>query len=75
VNILLEVKENDEHALDFALHLSRLFGHGELGLSVYGSRFLQDLMYIRCRIQCEIASGHTQFQIKGRKNQHVHPAV
>jgi hypothetical protein len=33
------MKENDEHALDFALHLSRLcFGLGEFGLSVYGSK-------------------------------------
>jgi hypothetical protein len=32
VNNLLEVKENDENALGFALHLSHLFGLGELGL-------------------------------------------
>jgi hypothetical protein len=28
----LDVKANDEHALDFTLHLSRLFGLGEFGL-------------------------------------------
>jgi hypothetical protein len=39
-NNLLEVKENYEHALDFAPHLSRFFGLGEFGLSVYGSCFL-----------------------------------
>jgi hypothetical protein len=36
VNNSLDVKENNEHALDFALHLSRFFGLGEFGLSVYG---------------------------------------
>jgi hypothetical protein len=33
----LHVKENYEHALDFALHLSRYFGLSKLGRSVYGS--------------------------------------
>jgi hypothetical protein len=36
VNNLLEVKENDEHALDFALYQSHLFGLNEYGLSMYG---------------------------------------
>jgi hypothetical protein len=40
VNNPFDVKENDEHATDFALHLSRLFGLGEFELSVYGSCFL-----------------------------------
>jgi hypothetical protein len=39
MNNLLVAKENYEHALDFALHLSHLFGR-EFGLSVYGSCFL-----------------------------------
>jgi hypothetical protein len=39
MNNWLDVKENDENAaLDFALHLSRLlFGLGEVQLSMYGS--------------------------------------
>jgi hypothetical protein len=33
----LDVKENNEHAIDFALHLSRLsFVLGEFGLTVHG---------------------------------------
>jgi hypothetical protein len=40
VNYLLDVTENDEHALDFALHLYRLSGLGESGHSVYSSTFL-----------------------------------
>jgi hypothetical protein len=41
VNNPLDGKENDEHALGFALHLSSLFfGLNEFGLSVYGSCFL-----------------------------------
>jgi hypothetical protein len=40
VNNVLDVKRNDELALDFALHLSRIFRLGEFGLSVYGSCFL-----------------------------------
>jgi hypothetical protein len=41
VNNTLDIKENDEHTLDFVLHLPRLFfGLGEFGLSVYGSCFL-----------------------------------
>jgi hypothetical protein len=50
VNNPLDVKENDEHVLDFALHLSRFFfffsGLCEFGLSVYGSspsQFFRDL--------------------------------
>jgi hypothetical protein len=39
MNNLLDAKVNDEYALDFALHLSRFFGLGEFGLSVYGSCF------------------------------------
>jgi hypothetical protein len=37
MNNLLDVKENCEHALIFALHLS--LGHGEFGFSVYISCF------------------------------------
>jgi hypothetical protein len=33
----LDVKENDEDALDFALHLSHLFSLSKSGLSMYGS--------------------------------------
>jgi hypothetical protein len=41
MNNPLDVKENDEHAIDFALHLSRLlFGLSEFEFSVYGSSFL-----------------------------------
>jgi hypothetical protein len=40
VNNHVDVKENDERALDFALHLSHFLGLGEFGLSVYGSCFL-----------------------------------
>jgi hypothetical protein len=36
VNNLFDVKQNDEHDLDFALHLPTLFGVGEFGFSVYG---------------------------------------
>jgi hypothetical protein len=32
VNNPRDVKENDEHALDFALHLSRILGLSEFGL-------------------------------------------
>jgi hypothetical protein len=39
-----DIKQNDEHAIEFALHLSRLFffspGLGEFGRSLYGSCFL-----------------------------------
>jgi hypothetical protein len=41
VNNPIYVKENEKHALDFALHLARLFsGLGDFGLSVYGSYVL-----------------------------------
>jgi hypothetical protein len=40
VNNTSDVKENDEHTLDFALHLSPLFGLIEFVLYVYGSCFL-----------------------------------
>jgi hypothetical protein len=40
VNSHLDVEENYEHALGFALHLSRFSGLGEFGLSVYGSGYL-----------------------------------
>jgi hypothetical protein len=30
-------EENNEHALDFALHISRFVGLGAFGFSVYGS--------------------------------------
>jgi hypothetical protein len=36
----LDVKENDDHALDFTFHLYHLFSLCEFGLSVYGSCFL-----------------------------------
>jgi hypothetical protein len=40
VNDPLDIKENDEHPLDFALLLSHFFlGLGEFGLSVYSSCF------------------------------------
>jgi hypothetical protein len=37
---LFDAKENDEHALDVASHLSRSFGLDEIVLSVYSSCFL-----------------------------------
>jgi hypothetical protein len=40
VNISLDIKENYEYALEFALHLSRFFGLSEFALSLYGSCFL-----------------------------------
>jgi hypothetical protein len=42
MNNPLDVKENDGHDLDFALHLSYLFFvcFREFGLSMYGSCFL-----------------------------------
>jgi hypothetical protein len=40
VNNPVDVKENDEHAFDFALRLSRHFGLFEFGLSVNGSCFV-----------------------------------
>jgi hypothetical protein len=40
VNNPLDVKENDEHAVGFALPLFRFFGLGDFGLSFYGSCFL-----------------------------------
>jgi hypothetical protein len=40
VNNLLAVRENDENAIDFTLHLLSLFGLVEFGLSVYGSCYL-----------------------------------
>jgi hypothetical protein len=40
VNNVLDVKENDEHVLDFTLFPSCLFGLGEFGFSVYGSCIL-----------------------------------
>jgi hypothetical protein len=40
VNNPLYVKENDEHALDFALHLYTIFRLGEFGFFVYCSCFL-----------------------------------
>jgi hypothetical protein len=37
----LDVKENDKHAIDFSLRLSRLFlGRGEFRVFEYGSCFL-----------------------------------
>jgi hypothetical protein len=43
----LDVKENVEHALDFALHLSHFFGLGEFGLAIltplYSSCFLPQM--------------------------------
>jgi hypothetical protein len=44
VNNPIDVKENYEHALGFALHLSRLFGLGEFGLSMYGSCFSPQML-------------------------------
>jgi hypothetical protein len=40
VNNLVHVKDDDEHALDFALPCLAYFGLGEFELSVYGSCFL-----------------------------------
>jgi hypothetical protein len=41
MNNPLDVKENYEHALGFALHLSRIFfGLWEFGHSMHGSCFL-----------------------------------
>jgi hypothetical protein len=37
VNNTLAVKDNDKHALDFALHLSRHFPVCDIGLLVFGS--------------------------------------
>jgi hypothetical protein len=40
----LDVKENDEHALDFAFHLSSFIGLGEFGLSVQAHAFFPKLL-------------------------------
>jgi hypothetical protein len=40
VNNSLDVKEDDVHVLDFALHRLAFLGLGEFGLSVYGSCLL-----------------------------------
>jgi hypothetical protein len=37
VNNALDIKENDEHALGFTLHVSPFSVLGEFGLSAYGS--------------------------------------
>jgi hypothetical protein len=68
-----DVKENDEHALDFALHLSRLFGLGEFprtapaffsglsnhcqGLRRTFPRFAKSLTLFLCQFHREIALG------------------
>jgi hypothetical protein len=45
VNNRFDVKENYEHALEFALHLSGLsFGVSEFGPSGYGSCFLPETL-------------------------------
>jgi hypothetical protein len=53
----LDVKENDEQALDFALHLCRLIGSARVSVALF-SRFAQNLTLFLCRILHEIASGH-----------------
>jgi hypothetical protein len=65
----LDVEENGEHAVDFALHSSSFFGLGEFGLCLILSfpnacltlalfrRFAQNLMQFLCRVYCEIESG------------------
>jgi hypothetical protein len=40
----LDVKENDEYALDFAFHLSSFIGLGEFGLSVQAHAFFLKLL-------------------------------
>jgi hypothetical protein len=69
VNSLLSVKEIDEHALDFALHLSGLFRSALNRVChsfIYGSchckvtlfpRFAQNKMLFLCRIHHQITSG------------------
>jgi hypothetical protein len=70
VNNPFDVKENDGHALDFALHLSRLFQSrclfspnacliiARVSVSLILT-FLQNFMLFLCRINLEIASGQT----------------
>jgi hypothetical protein len=73
VNNLLDVKERDEHILDFALHLSCIFFFGlsepSMPLSIHVGhttawvsdalfpRFAQNLLVLLCCIHREIASG------------------
>jgi hypothetical protein len=40
VNKPLDAKENDEHAIDFSLHLSHFFSLSEFVLSMYSLCFL-----------------------------------
>jgi hypothetical protein len=69
-NNLLDVKKNSEHALDLALHTSRLFAHWlETSMSfkrlpilarvsvALSSIFAQNLMHTRYLIHGEIALG------------------
>jgi hypothetical protein len=44
VKNLLDVKDNYDHTLEFALQLSRFFGLDEFGLYVYGSCFLPRML-------------------------------
>jgi hypothetical protein len=80
VNDPLYVKENYEHALDSSLHLSRFFGLGEFGLTVYGLRrtFFEictkfDAVPLSDPLRNRI-SPDTQLQIKGRKEGEYPPS-
>jgi hypothetical protein len=69
VNITLDVKENNEYVLDFALHLSHLFRSREIWTSsnnclitvrvsvTLSSIFEKNVMHNCCRIRREITSG------------------
>jgi hypothetical protein len=93
VNNPLEAKENDDLAVDFSLHLSRLFQSRWIwtfGVWLMFYSLNTWLIIIRVSIIlfrylhkiwcCSFVGSivklhHTQLQIKGRKNQHIHAAV
>jgi hypothetical protein len=54
VNITPDIKENDENALDFALHPSHIV---KVSVALF-PRFAQNLMHIRCSFVASIAKSH-----------------
>jgi hypothetical protein len=91
----LDAKVNDEHALGFALHLSRFSVSVSLNFSCTAYVFFPERLSNHCKglrlnffeICTECNAAHfsdpsrksirpdTKLHIKGRKNQHLHPAA
>jgi hypothetical protein len=63
VNNPFDVKENDEHALDFALHVSRLFSVSfNLELPCTAHAFLSERLSNHCRgLRCTVSEICTKF--------------